>query len=91
MSTTTSWARSSLDLRKNYMKQDLRSSDGRIWGGSAFFSFRNPDGSWNGPELIVSQFAGEATLDNEGNLYFTHHFYKDAVMLDVDIYVAYKK
>jgi hypothetical protein len=56
-----------------------------------FRSFRNPDGRWTEPELIVSQFAGEATLDNEGNLYFTHHFYKDAVMLDADIYVAYKK
>jgi hypothetical protein len=56
-----------------------------------FRSFRISDGSWTEPELIVSQFAGEATLDNEGNLYFTHHFYKDSVMLEADIYVAYRK
>ena len=39
----------------------------------------------------ISQFAGEASLDNKGNIYFTHHFYKDGVMLEADIYVAYKK
>ncbi|MBT3389021.1 MAG: hypothetical protein HN413_01275 [Chloroflexi bacterium] len=29
--------------------------------------------------------------NNEGNIYFTHHFYKDNIMLEADIYVAYKK
>ena len=36
--------------------------------------------SWNGsgwgvPELVLSSFAGEPTLDAEGNLYFVHHSY----------------
>ena len=56
-----------------------------------FRSIKDTGGNWTEPELIISQFAGEATLDNEGNIYFTHHFYKDAVMLEADIYVAYKK
>lgn len=46
---------------------------------------------WSKPELIISPLAGEASLDNQGNVYFTHHFYKDNKMLEADIYVAYKK
>lgn len=50
-------------------------------------SKRGPDG-WQEPELILSQFAGEASLDREGNLYFTHHFFHYGEMLEADIYVA---
>jgi hypothetical protein len=46
---------------------------------------------WAEPELIVSQFAGEPTFDEEGNLYFVHHYYNNSVMIEADIYVAYKK
>jgi hypothetical protein len=46
---------------------------------------------WGEPELIISQFAGEPTLDSAGNLYFAHHFYINGVMVDADIYVAYRK
>ena len=65
----------------------------RVYNGSPgiFRSIKESGGSWSEPELIISQFAGEASLDNEGNIYFTHHFYKDSVMLEADIYVAYKK
>jgi hypothetical protein len=55
-----------------------------------FRSFRTEQG-WTEPEIIISQFAGEPTLDNQGNLYFVHHYYKDSVMLEADIYVAYKR
>jgi len=48
-------------------------------------------GEWQVPELIISQFAGEPTLDRDGNLYFVHHYYKDNVMLEADIYVAERK
>jgi hypothetical protein len=37
------------------------------------------------------QFAGEPSLDNEVNIYFTHHFFKDNVMLEADYYVARRK
>jgi hypothetical protein len=53
-------------------------------------SLRTADG-WSIPELIVSQFAGEPTLDAESNLYLVHHFYLDGKQIEADIYVAYKK
>ncbi len=59
-------------------------------GTPAIFRSRKLAGEWQEPELIVSRFAGEPTLDSEGNLYFVHHFYHNAVMLEVDIYVAYR-
>jgi len=46
---------------------------------------------WSAPELIISQFAGEPSLDNAGNLYFVHHFYNNSKMIEADIYVAHKK
>jgi hypothetical protein len=46
---------------------------------------------WQEAELIVSPLAGEPTLDSAGNLYFVHHFFRDDVMIEADIYVAYRK
>ena len=51
---------------------------------------------WNGEEwgeaqLIISQFAGEPTLDPQGNIYFVHHLIQDGIILDADIYIAIKK
>lgn len=48
------------------------------------------DGEWTAPRQMFSQFSGEASLDITGNLYFTHHYYKDGIMLEADIYVASK-
>jgi len=51
-------------------------------------------GSWGPAELIVARFAGEPTLDDSGNLYFTHHYYTggdSSRMLEADIYVCRKK
>jgi len=74
------------------------SQDGReLWftrfyhGSPALFRSTRINEEWQEPELIISQFAGEPTLDNAGNLYFTHHYYENAVMLEADIYVAMKK
>lgn len=60
-------------------------------GTPAIFRSKRIDGEWQEPELIVSQFAGESSIDSAGNVYFTHHFFKDGVMLEADIYVAYRK
>jgi hypothetical protein len=60
-------------------------------GSSAIFRSKKVAGKWSEPELIISQFAGEPTLDNNGNLYFVHHFYWDSKLLEADIYVAYRK
>ncbi|MCK9356070.1 MAG: hypothetical protein M0R22_02815 [Dehalococcoidia bacterium] len=54
---------------------------------AVFRSVLGPQG-WTEPVLVISQFAGEPSLDDAGNLYFTHHFYRDGVMLEADIYVA---
>lgn len=74
------------------------SSDGNeLWftrtylGTPAIFRSIRVNGAWQEPELIISQFAGEPTLDDAGNIYFTHHFFEDGVMIEADIYVAYKK
>lgn len=49
------------------------------------------DGQWQTPELMFSPLAGEATIDNQGNVYFTHHFFVEDQKIEADIYVAYKK
>ena len=64
----------------------------RVYMGTpAVFRSYRVNGIWQEPELIVSQFAGEPTLDEAGNLYFVHHYYENGVMIEADIYVAYKK
>ena len=63
----------------------------RYRGTPGVFRSRNVDGNWQEPELIVSQFAGEPTLDDAGNLYFVHHFFEDNQMIEADIYVASRK
>lgn len=46
---------------------------------------------WQTAELIISPLAGEPSVDASGNVYFTHHYFKDDQMLEADIYVAFKK
>ncbi|MFH1072202.1 MAG: hypothetical protein V1743_02120 [Nanoarchaeota archaeon] len=60
-------------------------------GTPGIFRSIKKDGEWQEPQLIISQFAGEPSLDNAGNIYFVHHYYKDGKMLEADIYVAMKK
>jgi hypothetical protein len=74
------------------------SSDGsELWftrtylGTPAIFRSKLVGGNWSNPELMISQFAGEPTLDDAGNLYFVHHFYENNVMIEADIYLATPK
>jgi len=60
-------------------------------GSPALFRSLKVGDSWGEPELMISQFAGEAALDQDGNVYFTHHFYEDGEMIEADIYVAKRK
>jgi hypothetical protein len=59
-------------------------------GSPAIFRSRRVEGEWGTPELILSQFAGEPTLDPAGNIYFVHHYYENGVMIEADIYIAYR-
>ncbi len=60
-------------------------------GTPGIFRSRWTGSQWTEPELILSQFAGEPTLDAEGNLYFIHHFVIDDEIIEADVYVAYHK
>ncbi len=60
-------------------------------GATELFRSKKSNGQWQKPERMFSPFAGESTIDRDGNVYFTHHFYKDNAMLEADIYVAHKQ
>ncbi len=92
-----------LNLPNSNEDQPFLSPDGaELWftgqsrlgypGPAIFRATERPDGSWGTPQEIVSQFAGEPTLDAAGNLYFVHHFFSaDMQMIEADIYVAYRQ
>lgn len=65
--------------------------DREYMGSPSIWRSLKVENNWTAPQLIVSSFAAEPTLDQYGNLYFIHHFIKDGVMLEADIYVAYRK
>ncbi|MBI5157326.1 MAG: PD40 domain-containing protein [Acidimicrobiia bacterium] len=60
-------------------------------GAPAIFRSLLSAGEWSEPELVVSRFAGEPTLDAAGNLYFVHHFVVDGRIIEADIYVARRR
>jgi hypothetical protein len=70
---------------------------GNLWftrtyqGSPAVFRAIQTASGWGEPELIVSTFAAEPTLDAEGNLYFAHHFFRNGTLVEADIYLARKK
>ncbi|NMB62689.1 MAG: hypothetical protein GYA18_10180 [Chloroflexi bacterium] len=71
----------------------LNPQEDELWISKNYGLWRSKkvDGVWQTPELIVSTLAGEASLDQDGNVYFTHHYYEDDQMIEADIYVAYRK
>ena len=61
-------------------------------GSPAIYRSVKVNGMWGEPELIISQFAGEPSVDGDGNIYFVHHFYTaDSRMIEADIYTAQRK
>lgn len=65
-------------------------------GPAAWRSKRNVDGTWAAAEEMVSNFAGEPTLDPAGNLYFVHHYMTDPALgsiqiVEADIYLAQRR
>ena len=63
----------------------------RSIGAPELWRSKKVDGAWAQPVKMFAPFAGEASLDEEGNIYFTHHFFKDDVMLEADIYFARRR
>lgn len=57
----------------------------------AIFRSQKIGDNWGPPVEVVSQLAGEPTVDPEGNVYFTHHYYVDDRMIEADIYVIRPK
>jgi hypothetical protein len=49
------------------------------------------NGEWQTPEEMFFPLAGEPSIDSAGNVYFTHHFFKNDTMVEADIYVAFRK
>jgi hypothetical protein len=63
----------------------------RSVGAPELYRSIRKNGEWTEPVKMFSAFSGEASLDLEGNVYFTHHYYKDDKMLEADIFIARKK
>jgi hypothetical protein len=65
----------------------------RATPGPEIYRSLKVDGDWQEPELILSSLAGESTLDSEGNIYFTHHWWNEENERanEADIYVCYRK
>ena len=79
----------------------ITADGGEIWftgqshlgytGPAIFRSINLGDTAWSAPEEIISNFAGEPSLDSHGNIYFVHHFATPSTeLIEADIYVAYK-
>jgi hypothetical protein len=70
----------------------LSPDESELWISRDYGLWRSKkvNGQWSKPELMFSPLAGEATIDSAGNVYFTHHFYKNDQMVEADIYVAKK-
>jgi len=60
--------------------------------GFAIFRSIGQDGAWGEPQEILSNDVSEVSIDQEGNLYFTHFLYDESdELLGSKIYVAFKK
>lgn len=71
----------------------LNPQENELWITKDYGIWRSEliDGSWQQPELIVSNLAGEASVDQMGNVYFTHHYFVDNTMVEADIYWIERK
>jgi len=62
----------------------------RSIGAPELYRSKSINGKWSAPEKMFTVFSSESSTDNAGNGYFSHHFFKDDVMLEADIYVAHR-
>jgi len=68
-------------------------SDSKLgYTGPAVFRSVKIESGWGEPEEIISNFAGEPTIDSDGNIYFVHHYMDSTVnIIEADIYFCKKK
>jgi hypothetical protein len=60
--------------------------------GPAIYRTTRTDRGWTEPEEIVSGYVGDAAMDPEGNLYFTHHYVDEQLeTIETDIYVCHRR
>jgi hypothetical protein len=60
-------------------------------GTSIYRTVRTARG-WSEPEEMVSSYAGDAAMDPDGSLYFTHHYVDEAgEIIEADIYVCHRQ
>ena len=86
-----------LNSQEDDSRPALSPNEDELWftrtynGTPAIFRSRLVQDEWEEPEMIISQFAGEPSIDMFGNIYFTHHFFQEDKMIEADIYIAEKK
>ncbi len=71
----------------------LNVQENELWISKNYSLWRSEkvNGIWQVPVEMISTLAGEASIDQFGNVYFTHHYFENDQMIEADIYVAYKK
>lgn len=71
----------------------LNPQEDQLWISKNYGLWRSDkvNGEWSEPVEIVSTLAGEATVDRDGNVYFTHHYYENDQMIEADIYLIKRK
>jgi hypothetical protein len=71
----------------------LNPQEDQLWISKNYSLWRSDrvNGVWQVPVEIVSTLAGEATIDRDGNVYFTHHYYENGQMVEADIYLISQK
>jgi hypothetical protein len=60
-------------------------------GMPALFRSVKNGGTWSKPFAVITGYAIAPTLDNYGNLYFTHFYTSGGEQIESDIFVSYKK
>ncbi|MDD5093190.1 MAG: hypothetical protein PHV74_02275 [Dehalococcoidia bacterium] len=60
-----------------------------IDGTTGIYVSHRIDSAWQEPQRVVLN--DDLSLDDEGNLYFAHHFFENGQMIEADIYVAEKR
>jgi hypothetical protein len=71
----------------------LTPDNNELWFSRDYAAWRSVkvDGVWQAPVKMFSALCGEPSIDDNGNVYFVHHFFNNNTMIEADIYVAYKK